>query len=87
VTLRGDAMSVFATAIFRGGNDTLHGSGGVDFLYGEMEFLGFGANVRGGNDRLFGYGGTDLLLGQGGHDRLDGGSANDTLKGATAMTC
>lgn len=72
----------------RGGDDTVQGSGYVDFING-----GAGNDVLygngnddalfgdAGNDRLYGGVGSDLLHGGDGHDTLDGGAGNDDLLG------
>jgi Ca2+-binding RTX toxin-like protein len=82
-----------------GGNDTIIGSAGSDFLGAgtgrDVVEGGRGADrIEGGrgDDRLFGESGNDELLGQAGtdylsggagHDRLIGGSGNDTLRGGS----
>lgn len=59
-----------------GGNDTLAGGYGWDWLDG-----------NGGDDKITGGDGRDVLLGRDGADMLDGGTGNDTLAdGAGADT-
>ena len=53
-----------------GGNDSLIGGAGRDYLRG-----------RGGDDLLEGHGGKDFLLGNRGDDVLSGGDGNDYLHG------
>jgi Ca2+-binding RTX toxin-like protein len=53
-----------------GGNDTIHGTKGVDSISGGE-----------GNDFIYGYGGSDSLSGGDGDDSIDGGAGNDLLLG------
>lgn len=62
-----------------GGNDTLHGSSNVDYLYGGNGYDSLYGH--GGNDRLYGGNHNDYLSGGSGYDRLYGQSGNDTLHG------
>ncbi len=54
------------------GNDTLHGGGAADTLFG-------GA----GDDTLRGFGGNDSLFGEAGDDTLEDGAGNDIVDGGT----
>ena len=58
--------------LYRGtsGNDTFHGSSGIDVLRG-----------LGGNDTLYGGDGSDVLFGDAGDDALYGGEGDDILIG------
>jgi Ca2+-binding RTX toxin-like protein len=70
-----------------GGNDTLSGNIGSDVIYGGNgdDTLngdsGRLADIRGGNDTLYGESGNDILRGGSGNDTLDGGEGDDKLDG------
>lgn len=66
VLVNGDDLDALFTYIW-GGNDTLNGSTGVDFLPGFS-----------GNDTLNGNSGNDILYGDSGNDTLNGGDGIDT---------
>ncbi len=71
-----DVVDVSATSTFyndlegNGGDDTLRGGSGTDYIYGEE-----------GNDTLSGNGDRDYLYGGAGNDTLNGGAGNDSLFG------
>ncbi|MCG8449553.1 MAG: hypothetical protein MI725_08240, partial [Pirellulales bacterium] len=60
--------SIFTSATNGGGNDTIHGDGGDDFILGQQ-----------GNDTLFGDAGEDDIIG--GHNVTFGADGNDTIEG------
>ncbi|MBY0248951.1 MAG: calcium-binding protein [Nitrospiraceae bacterium] len=59
--------------------NNLHGQGGSDILYGNIETDDLFGDV--GNDVLFGESGDDRLYGGWDNDRLDGGDGHDQLYG------
>jgi Ca2+-binding RTX toxin-like protein len=65
-----------------GGNDTLFGLNGGDYIYGGNEDTAFSASVFDGNDILNGDQGNDYIYGGSGNDQLFGGADNDALVGA-----
>jgi Ca2+-binding RTX toxin-like protein len=70
-----------------GGNDTIDGGFGNDFLYGDNHPSHLPGNdtIEGGfgNDFLYGDGGNDNLSGGGDKDYLNGGPGQDTLIGGS----
>ena len=75
-----------------GGNDTLLGGDGDDYMRGDNSATGAPApfpNVPGndwmdggnGNDRMFGDAGNDTMFGGAGNDYLDGGTGVDNMNG------
>lgn len=80
------------SASSRGGNDSVHGGAGDDYLLGDGSMFDCAC---GGNDLLEGGGGNDVLMGNGdfgganfgnagvraGNDWLAGGAGDDTLAG------
>ncbi|NQV25154.1 MAG: hypothetical protein HQ518_12390, partial [Rhodopirellula sp.] len=75
----GELSSLIDASMYTLGNVTINGEGGDDTLIGSNgdDFINGGA----GNDTLSGNGGNDSMLGGAGSDSIDGGSANDTLAG------
>lgn len=81
------------------GNDTITGSAGLNFIWGDDQFAnGLGGNdvitggdnydyvmAGGGDDLVYGNGGGDYLSGNQGNDALYGGVGNDTLSGGQGV--
>ena len=69
-TINGSGLSVAAQVYAAGGNDTVTGGSGADFLWGEA-----------GNDTIVGNAGNDVLVGGTGSDVLTGGPGTDAIYG------
>jgi Ca2+-binding RTX toxin-like protein len=72
-------ITTSVSAFGDGGNDTLYGGGGRDYLrggYGHDSLYG-----QGGDDYLWGHAGDDTISGGSGYDRAYGGPDTDTLQG------
>lgn len=86
----GDAEDVFGHV--SGGNDTITGSAGGDFLVGDVKNMKNNTSLRGGDDLIKGGGGNDYIYGdvatlgngvvlKGGNDMLYGDSGEDNIEG------
>jgi Ca2+-binding RTX toxin-like protein len=64
-----------------GGDDTLVGGAGNDFLDADIALMGEDYRPQSGNDSLIGGAGADTLRGWYAEDILDGGSGADVLEG------
>jgi Ca2+-binding RTX toxin-like protein len=76
-----------ASVFGQGGNDTITGGGGRDYLYGDATFIdGFGyVDFNPGGDLIRGGGGDDYIEGNAGDDTLYGGASNDTIVGGAGV--
>ncbi|MEI6744462.1 MAG: hypothetical protein WCL34_00760 [Methylococcaceae bacterium] len=70
IDISGLIGQTFNTVVMYGGNDTVNGSGVIDYIVGGY-----------GNDLLKGNGGNDYLNGETGNDSLYGGTGKDSLYG------
>lgn len=91
VVMYGDVDQQLSDSFVRGGDDTLSGSTGRDFIVGDVNLIGSNRMV-GGHDLIMGNGGDDEIYGDfygagaGGHaeagnDTIYGGSGKDTIYG------
>ena len=71
----------------QGGNDSITGGGGQDYLYGDTTFIdGFGyVDFNPGRDVIQGGGGGDYIEGNAGDDELRGGLGDDTIVGGAGI--